>query len=78
MSNFQAKYINWQKKMSARSENEKHNYALTVSLFISAIVFFFIASGWYFRISGDSFDTSLFTDLEGIYNNSKTIYKGNN
>lgn len=71
MSNFEEKFNDWQEKMEKKSEKEQHNYALSVALFITAIVTFFIASKWYFVISGDDLKTSLFTDIENFYNERK-------
>ena len=71
MSNFQEKFNNWQERMNRKTEKEKHNYALTVSFLLGAIVLFFVASNWYFRLGGESFDTSIFTDIESILNKQK-------
>lgn len=71
MSNFEEKFNNWQRKMNQKSDREKHNYALTVALFITAIVFFFVASRWYFEISGRSVQGSLVTDVEGLITSQK-------
>ena len=72
--NFETKFKNWANRMNKKSEKEKHNYALTVAFLLTAVVFFFVASSWYFRISGESYDTSIFTDLENIFNNQKNIF----
>lgn len=74
MSNFETKFRNWRERMNKKSEREKHNYAFTIAVILTAVVFFFVASSWYFRISGDSFKTSVFTDIEDIYNNQERIF----
>lgn len=53
--------------MSRKTEKERHNLAMTISFLITGVVVFFVLSSWYFRISGDSYDTSFFTDIEGLY-----------
>lgn len=57
--------------MSQKSEKEKHNYALSVAFLLTALVTFFVISNWYFIISGDNFNTSLFTEIERIYTEQK-------
>jgi flagellar biosynthesis/type III secretory pathway M-ring protein FliF/YscJ len=69
MSNFEEKFKNWQERMSQKSEKEKHVYAMTVAVVITGIVFFFIASNWYFQISGNNLNSTLFTDLEESFTN---------
>lgn len=71
MYNFEEKFENWREQMIRKTEKEQHNYALTISLFITAFVAFFVISKWYFLISGDEFNNSLFTDIENFYNDQK-------
>lgn len=54
--------------MSKKTEKEKHDYAITVTFLITFLVVLFVISSWYYRISGDSVNSSFFTDLEKIYN----------
>lgn len=61
--------------MNQKSERERHNYALTTSFILTAVVAFFIISSWYYRISGESLDTSFFTDIEEMYNKQKTSFE---
>jgi uncharacterized membrane protein SpoIIM required for sporulation len=67
MSNFQRKFQDWQEKMSQKTEKEKHNFALTVSFLITAIVTFFVISNWYFIISGNNFDSSMLSDFQEAF-----------
>ena len=67
-------FSNWFQKMKNKSEIEQHRFALTFSLFIGSVVLFFVVSGWYFRISGESINSSFFTDLEDAYNSSKNFF----
>lgn len=53
--------------MNQKSEKEKHNYAISVAFFITAIVTFFVASNWYFIISGNNVNTSIFTEIEKVF-----------
>jgi PDZ domain-containing secreted protein len=76
MSNFEQKFKNWQERMNAKSEKEKHNYAITVSIIVTAIVTFFVASSWYYRISGESLNTSFFTEVEEFLASQKGDFFG--
>lgn len=69
--NIENKFRNWQERMSRKSESEKHNYALTVSLFFGCIALFFVLSSWYFRIFGSNIQTSFFTEAEEMYRAQK-------
>jgi hypothetical protein len=71
MTNFEEKFSNWRHRMNQKTDREKHNYALTVALFLTAIVFFFVASRWYFEISGKSIGGSFFTDIEEVVSSQK-------
>ena len=71
MSNFEEKFNNWRERMNQKSEKEKHNYALSVAFFIAAIATFFVVSNWYFVISGNSINTSIFTEIERVYSEQK-------
>lgn len=74
MSNFETKFERWREKMNGKTDRERHVYAMSVSVLLSTIVFFFVASNWYFQISGDSFNSSLFTDLEDAYRKQKSNF----
>lgn len=76
MSNFEEKFRNWQEKMSKKSEREKHNYAITVAIILTAIVTFFVVSNWYYRISGESLNSSFFTDIENIFYEQRNNFNG--
>lgn len=71
MSNFERRFENWREKMNRKTEKEKHAYALGVAFIVTLIVFFFVASNWYFQIMGDSFNTSFFTDVEATFNDQR-------
>lgn len=71
MTNYQEKFNNWQERMSKKSEQEKHNYAITIAILCGCIALFFVISAWYFRIYGGNFETSYFTDLESMYRDQK-------
>ena len=71
MSNIEKKFESWQERMSKKSEQEKHNYALTVAIFVGCVALFFVISTWYFRIFGDNIQTSYFTEIEEIYRDQK-------
>ncbi len=58
--------------MNQKTEKEKHNYALSVAFFVTAIVTFFVVSKWYFLISGNNIDSSLFTEIENFIKEQKT------
>ena len=47
---------------------------ITIAFTLTAIVFFFVASNWYFQISGNSFDSSLFTDIESSWNSGSSNF----
>jgi hypothetical protein len=72
--NFQEKFLRWQEKMRGKSEEEKHNYALTVSFLIGAIVCFFVVSSWYYRITGNVAQASILSDFEGFYLEQKQTF----
>ncbi len=71
MTNFEEKFNKWRERMNQKSEKEKHNYALSVAFFFTALITFFVVSNWYFIISGNSFNSSLFTDIEQMYAEQK-------
>ena len=77
MSNFEEKYKNWQYKVSKKTEHEKHVYALIVSVIATLIVLFFVGSNWYYRISGDTVQTSFFTDMEKTFTTGKENFGTN-
>jgi predicted neutral ceramidase superfamily lipid hydrolase len=70
--NFQEKFKKWQEKMKGKSEEEKHNYALTISFLIGAVVCFFVVSSWYYRIVGGDFKSSVFSEFVGFYLEQKS------
>jgi hypothetical protein len=67
----QSSFKNWQERMSKKSDIEKHNYALTVAFLGGAIALFFVASSWYYRISGEVLTESYFTLAEEFLNKQK-------
>ena len=74
MSNFEEKFNNWKERMKVKTEKERDNYALSVAFFLTAIVVFFVVSNWYFIISGNSINSSLFTDLEQMFYEQKRSF----
>lgn len=76
MTNLEDRFSDFRLKMSKKSERERHNFALTVALLMGSVVLFFVASSWYFRISGDSYDTSFFTKLEDVFNQQRGQFTG--
>jgi len=74
MTNFEEKFSNWRERMNQKTDREKHNYALTVALFLTAIVFFFVASRWYIEISGKTIGGSFFTDIEDVITSQKESF----
>jgi len=73
---FQKRFRGWQERMQNKSEEERHNYALTVSIILGAIITFFVISGWYFRLTGGSIETGIFSEFESFYSEQKqTINK---
>ena len=68
------KFFAWQKKMRGKSDKERHNYALTVSILVGCIALFFVISVWYYRIFGGDLQTSLFTEIEQIYREQKKYF----
>lgn len=72
MYNFEEKFYSWRERMNQKTEKEKHNYALSVAFFVTAIVTFFVVSKWYFLISGNNIDSSLFTEIENFIKEQKT------
>lgn len=70
--NFQEKYYRWAERMQKKTPEERHNYALTVSFFLGAVVCFFVVSSWYYRLTGGDFSSSIFTDLENFYTQNKS------
>lgn len=60
--------------MNKKSEKEKHNYALTVAVVLTGVLTFFTISNWYFIISGNSLNSSFFTEIEETYNNQKDVF----
>jgi hypothetical protein len=51
---------------------------MLVSIIVTLIVFFLLASNWYFRISGEPIETSFFTDIEKVFNDGKANFSNNN
>ena len=71
MYNFEEKFDNWKERMNQKTEKERHNYALSVAFFVTAIVTFFVVSKWYFLISGNNVNSSLFTEIESFFTEIK-------
>lgn len=77
MFNFEEKFNNWQERMNQKTEKEKHNYALSVAFFLTALVAFFIISNWYFILSGNNINSSLFTDIQEMFDEQKENFNKN-
>ncbi len=72
---FQKRFKNWQERMQNKSEEERHNYALTVSIILGAVITFFVVSSWYFRLTGGDIQTSVYSEFEGFYLGQKQTIK---
>ncbi len=57
----------WQEKMSKKTDRERHNYAMTWALLISAFMLFFVLSNWYYKFSGETIDTSILSSFVDIF-----------
>ena len=75
MSNFEEKFNNWRERMNQKTEKEKHNYALSVAFFLTAVVTFFVVSKWYFLISGENLNKSVFTEIQSFYESQSQTFK---
>lgn len=75
MSNFEQKFNHWRERMSRKTEKEKHNYALSVAFLLTAVVTFFVVSKWYFLISGENLNKSMFTEIQGFYETQSQVFK---
>lgn len=68
---FQKRFKKWAEKMQGKSEEDRHNYALTVSVILGAIITFFVVSSWYFRLTGGSIETGIFSEFESFYSEQR-------
>lgn len=75
MSNFEEKFNSWRERMNQKTEKEKHNYALSVAFLLTAVVTFFVVSKWYFLISGENLNKSMFTEIQGFYESQSQTFK---